>query len=236
MKNKRENLKAKMPQETQANNNSDGESRPSSTSSAASNTVSQRSSSPNDNQIRKNLMKYCGYTSRFEIKQETPNRESLVQVIYPQNGMNPTIGNEEQTFTTQQWQPIQIQVKEEQPVVNQTTQQIQNQVEFTSDEVPVQLTSNAQHFYIDESFQLETPDFQILDSLLQNDQTLNDNNNSTNNNNQQVSNDNFNNFNTFTVNDTDRYFFENVLNCQPTSGMMNDIADDWAFKSNLIEL
>lgn len=219
MKVKRETQTTKTQKKTQAIQNSDGESRPSSTGSAAS-----------DQQIRQNLMRYCGYTSRFEIEQ---NGQAPVQVAYPQNVMNQSMVNEEPSFA--QWENAPFQVNEEQPVSDQASSQIQEQVEFASDVMPVQLTSDSQNFYFDESFQFETPVFQILDNLLQNDQLSENSNNDNNNNNQQASNENFNNFNTFNGIGNDRYLFESILSGQPTSEM-NDITDDWTFNSNLIEL
>lgn len=166
MKLKRETQKEKSEKKKiQSINNSDGESRSSSTISALFN--SNACGSPNDREICQNLMKYQNYglETKFEMKQEPYYSNGVAQVEFPHsdNGQPMQVINNNhwvhnpQITAQQQWQPAQFQMKEEN-VYPTATSQIYSEFDIHESFV----SNNVHNVDFDENFQFDAPVFQIL--------------------------------------------------------------------------
>lgn len=199
--------------------NSDGESRPSSNGSAAS-----PQSSVNDQEIRNNLMKYQSYGFPKQLSPpQSSNHGSHIQVVCPPQVVVPqkirSVQNAGLVFATQPWKPVQFQGE---PMTNVQQPPLTHKIH--SETIPnPQISNNLQSAEIDECLQIETPDLKLLNNLFQNEspsnvaqQVLIDNNDT--------------NFNV--LND----FFDNILCTEPTNALSDSITEDWTFKSELLEL
>lgn len=201
--------------------NSDGESRPSSNGSAAS----HRSSS-NDQEIRNNLMKYQSYGfPNGSSPQQSLNHGSRIQVVCPSQVAVPrkitSVHNAGLPFAAQPWKPVQFQSIDE-PMIIAHQPPLPHKIH--SETIPnLQNANNSQAAELDEGLQIDTPELKLLDNLFQIEsphnvaqQVLIDNNDTS--------------FNAF--ND----FFDNILSTEPTNALSDSITDDWNFKSELLEL
>lgn len=172
MKLKRETLKEKSEKKAvQTINNSDGESRSSSTSPALFN--SKPYGPPNDREICQNLMKYQNYGHKIEFKIKKDScysNNGVTQVEYPQSGNSQTMEaityNQWEAQTThQQMQSAQFQIKKEDIYPTATSQMYS---EFDIHESSV--SKNVQNFSFDENVQFdENFQLQILGSLIGNE-------------------------------------------------------------------
>lgn len=168
MKLKRETQKEKPEKKTiKPINNSDGESRSSSTSSALFN--SNPCGLSNDRDICQNLMKYQNYglQTKYETKQDPCYNDQVTQVEYPHSGNGQPMETinynhwDTQITAQQQWQPSQFQIKEEN-IYPTSASQMYSKFDIHESSV----SNNVQNFDFDENFQFDTPVFQILGSLI----------------------------------------------------------------------
>lgn len=168
MKLKRETQKEKSEKKTaQPINNSDGESRSSSTSSALFNSKACRS--PNDREICQNLMKYQNYG--LEIKQEPCyNNDEVAKVEYPHSAIGQPMEAinynhwDTQITAQQQWQRAKLQIRAEN-IYPTAASQICSDFDIHESTA----SNNVQNFDFDENFQFDAPIFQILGSLIGNE-------------------------------------------------------------------
>lgn len=166
MKLKREKQKEKsVKKTTQAINNSDGESRPSSTSSAVFNCNACGPQS--DQKIRQHLMRYQNYglISEFEIKQEPCHNDEVAQAEYSLSGNGqPMEAINYQNWDTQfsaqqQWQQFQMKEKNIYPTTAP---------QMYSEYVETQLPNNMQCLDLDENFEFDAPVYQMLGDFIAN--------------------------------------------------------------------
>lgn len=212
MKDKRESQKNKSSKVMQSNNNSDGESRPSSTNSAASNSKSPLS---DDQQIRQKLMKYQNFG--FSSEQQPTNYETQTHVVYTQAENKPLASQTESAFQPQQWE-IYKDEDIQMPPQNGTYSEFDSSFIQSS----VKTEAKSQNFDLDESFLLDIPVMQMLENYFPSTEQ------ETNNNIPQGSRiENDNSFNSF-------YNFENPEYNQLTNELLSDVANDWT--STLTEL
>lgn len=156
MKLKRETEKAKLEKKSiQPINNSDGESRSSSTSSDLFN--SNVCGPSNDREICQNLMKYQNYGRevKYEIKQE-PYYNNEVGNGQPMEQTNYNQWNTQITAQSQ-WQSTQ-----EENLYPTDSSHLYSEFDIHESSV----TNNVQHLGFDEHFEFDEPVFQILGSLI----------------------------------------------------------------------